>query len=203
MGGQGPLHRVRALRGGVSAAPHRARPQAPGGPCSLQKRGQGRSGQEDLLCRLHRVQEVREGLRGRRHPCRGQPCIRDRQQVHRLRQLHRGLPHRCDSQGGSGYIKEKGNGRGRKKGNLITYNGAPHLVQNCLPGFTTSPQVLQKFASFFLGTSGSTGATGASVTAASSHERNIPCMPCLLYTSDAADDLLCVDLGGRRIIKKK
>src|SRR5680860_1893229 len=29
------------------------------------------------------------------------------------------------------------------------------------------------------------------------------CAPCLLYTSDAADDLLCVDLGGRRIIKKK
>ena len=26
---------------------------------------------------------------------------------------------------------------------------------------------------------------------------------CLLYTSDAADALLCVDLGGRRIIKKK
>src|SRR5659263_624531 len=31
-----------------------------------------------------------------------------------------------------------------------------------------------------------------------------PTIPyCLLYTSDAADDLLCVDLGGRRIIKKK
>src|SRR5680860_1921459 len=30
-----------------------------------------------------------------------------------------------------------------------------------------------------------------------------PARPCLLYTSDAADDLLCVDLGGRRIIKKK
>ena len=29
------------------------------------------------------------------------------------------------------------------------------------------------------------------------------CGSCLLYTSDAADDLLCVDLGGRRIIKKK
>ncbi len=28
-------------------------------------------------------------------------------------------------------------------------------------------------------------------------------MSVLLYTSDAADDLLCVDLGGRRIIKKK
>ena len=26
---------------------------------------------------------------------------------------------------------------------------------------------------------------------------------CLLYTSDAAEDLLCVDLGGSRIIKKK
>ena len=26
---------------------------------------------------------------------------------------------------------------------------------------------------------------------------------CLLYTSDAADDPLCVDLGGRRLIKKK
>ena len=26
---------------------------------------------------------------------------------------------------------------------------------------------------------------------------------CLLYTSDAADDLLCVDFGGRRIIRKK
>ena len=26
---------------------------------------------------------------------------------------------------------------------------------------------------------------------------------CLLYTSDAADDLLCVDLGGPRSIKKK
>eukprot|EP00657_Telonema_sp_P-1_P006167 TRINITY_DN24319_c0_g1_i1.p1 TRINITY_DN24319_c0_g1~~TRINITY_DN24319_c0_g1_i1.p1 ORF type:complete len:124 (+),score=14.24 TRINITY_DN24319_c0_g1_i1:26-397(+) len=25
---------------------------------------------------------------------------------------------------------------------------------------------------------------------------------CLLYTSDAADDLLCVDLGGRRLINK-
>ena len=30
-----------------------------------------------------------------------------------------------------------------------------------------------------------------------------PAEDCLLYTSDAADDLLCVDLGGRRIIKKK
>ena len=34
-------------------------------------------------------------------------------------------------------------------------------------------------------------------------EQGFLCMCCLLYTSDAADDLLCVDLGGRRIIKKK
>ena len=34
--------------------------------------------------------------------------------------------------------------------------------------------------------------------------RKIPLLwVCLLYTSDAADDLLCVDLGGRRILKKK
>eukprot|EP00825_Cyclidium_porcatum_P017349 TRINITY_DN2008_c0_g1_i1.p1 TRINITY_DN2008_c0_g1~~TRINITY_DN2008_c0_g1_i1.p1 ORF type:complete len:314 (-),score=69.06 TRINITY_DN2008_c0_g1_i1:66-1007(-) len=31
-----------------------------------------------------------------------------------------------------------------------------------------------------------------------SHSKN-----CLLYTSDAADDMQCVDLGGRRIIQKK
>ena len=30
-----------------------------------------------------------------------------------------------------------------------------------------------------------------------------PFMPCLLYTSDAADERSSVDLGGRRIIKKK
>ena len=30
-----------------------------------------------------------------------------------------------------------------------------------------------------------------------------PVHPCLLYTSDAAADLLRVDLGGRRNIKKK
>ena len=29
------------------------------------------------------------------------------------------------------------------------------------------------------------------------------CVCCLLYTSDAADERSSVDLGGRRIIKKK
>eukprot|EP00658_Telonema_sp_P-2_P061749 TRINITY_DN50417_c0_g1_i1.p1 TRINITY_DN50417_c0_g1~~TRINITY_DN50417_c0_g1_i1.p1 ORF type:complete len:100 (+),score=4.92 TRINITY_DN50417_c0_g1_i1:150-449(+) len=32
---------------------------------------------------------------------------------------------------------------------------------------------------------------------------NRPCRYCLLYTSDAADEEDSVDLGGRRIIKKK
>eukprot|EP00657_Telonema_sp_P-1_P006630 TRINITY_DN2585_c0_g1_i2.p1 TRINITY_DN2585_c0_g1~~TRINITY_DN2585_c0_g1_i2.p1 ORF type:complete len:197 (+),score=79.41 TRINITY_DN2585_c0_g1_i2:49-639(+) len=34
-------------------------------------------------------------------------------------------------------------------------------------------------------------------------EGSVQSFICLLYTSDAADDLLCVYLGGRRIIKKK
>ena len=33
-------------------------------------------------------------------------------------------------------------------------------------------------------------------------EHNEQLDSCLLYTSDAADDMKCVDLGGRRIIKK-
>ena len=44
------------------------------------------------------------------------------------------------------------------------------------------------------------------MTVAPVHDRAAnmrPSYACLLYTSDAADDLLCVDLGGRRIIKKK
>ena len=33
--------------------------------------------------------------------------------------------------------------------------------------------------------------------------RRVQRRPCLLYTSDAADERSSVDLGGRRIIKKK
>src|SRR5680860_685447 len=42
-----------------------------------------------------------------------------------------------------------------------------------------------------------------STNANSNTENAVYTNPCLLYTSDAADDLLCVDLGGRRIIKTK
>src|SRR5680860_1898704 len=44
---------------------------------------------------------------------------------------------------------------------------------------------------------------GATVIGALTTLKEVQNSTCLLYTSDAADDLLCVDLGGRRIIKKK
>ena len=51
-------------------------------------------------------------------------------------------------------------------------------------------------------------AAGGGVAPSASAAPTKPSLPaewkyCLLYTSDAADDLLCVALGGRRIIKKK
>src|SRR5659263_767800 len=45
-----------------------------------------------------------------------------------------------------------------------------------------------------------TGRPPAVEDAGRRHERRRRLGGCLLYTSDAADDLLCVDLGGRRII---
>ena len=50
---------------------------------------------------------------------------------------------------------------------------------------------------------GRTGEGAAKGTGARNDQQCSRFRPCLLYTSDAADDLLCVDLGGRRIIKKK
>ena len=44
---------------------------------------------------------------------------------------------------------------------------------------------------------------GPDVIAACRNATDVPFEACLLYTSDAADDLLRVDLGGRRSIKKK
>ena len=46
-------------------------------------------------------------------------------------------------------------------------------------------------------------ASRAPLAVLSNHGKEMAPLGCLLYTSDAADDLLCVDLGGRRIIKKK
>ena len=47
------------------------------------------------------------------------------------------------------------------------------------------------------------GDSGRRVVSGTDQVGLIAASACLLYTSDAADDLLCVDLGGRRIIKQK
>ena len=62
--------------------------------------------------------------------------------------------------------------------------GAAHAQEKVTIGFITD------MSSLYSDVEGKGGATAIQ-------------MACLLYTSDAADDLLCVDLGGRRIIKKK
>ena len=41
------------------------------------------------------------------------------------------------------------------------------------------------------------------ITSPSVTDIDLPHTPCLLYTSDAADEEDSVDLGGRRILKKK
>ena len=47
------------------------------------------------------------------------------------------------------------------------------------------------------------GLSTVSVTDAALRDAVGPGVPCLLYTSDAADERSSVDLGGRRILKKK
>src|SRR5450756_1500106 len=62
------------------------------------------------------------------------------------------------------------------------------------------PKVLQEPGKFALILSFSRWEKGYNSPSPAGRGWPIP-HPCLLYTSDAADDLLCVDLGGRRIIK--
>ena len=52
-------------------------------------------------------------------------------------------------------------------------------------------------------TTAATGAEWAVRAAGSAHCGAVQHRRCLLYTSDAADERSSVDLGGRRIIKKK
>ena len=63
-------------------------------------------------------------------------------------------------------------------------------------------EVNTKMAFITAGMGGGTGTGGAPIIAKICKDLGILTV-CLLYTSDAADDLLCVHLGGRRIIKKK
>src|SRR5450756_293568 len=71
--------------------------------------------------------------------------------------------------------------------------GSSHVV-NAPPMLSRPPMNAEPTASTIIGTVIS---LGASCGCWSLVHRSV----CLLYTSDAADDLLCVDLGGRRIIK--
>ena len=48
-----------------------------------------------------------------------------------------------------------------------------------------------------------TGGSPSSPQPGTTSRSRPPSRPCLLYTSDAADERSSVDLGGRRIIKKK
>ena len=67
------------------------------------------------------------------------------------------------------------------------------------PGTTTNPFDPQ--ATPGGSSSGTSAAVGAGMIPAGLGNQVVG--SCLLYTSDAADDTPCVDLGGRRIIKKK
>src|SRR5450756_3128959 len=87
---------------------------------------------------------------------------------------------------------------------VVCPNTLPMLTIE-LPGFITRPQACAiQYEPFRLMSMTCRNCSGVSMLAGTA----VP-MPalltrmCLLYTSDAADDLLCVDLGGRRIIKKK
>src|SRR5680860_1891384 len=71
------------------------------------------------------------------------------------------------------------------------------------PTSSSSSQAQIRMMSGISGPISSRQALMISVASFMRPRRSPPYSSCLLYTSDAADDLLCVDLGGRRIIKKK
>ena len=91
-------------------------------------------------------------------------------------------------------------GVGRRVFFFQAEDGIRDLVRSRGLGDVYKRQVRRRFAG--AGWAGCERVGGRPIgRAVGGHVRGI--QPCLLYTSDAADDLLCVDLGGRRIIKKK
>ena len=70
-----------------------------------------------------------------------------------------------------------------------------------VPSAVTSTEPVQAAPSD--GSASSEGANRAVVRIPANHLMATLPGPCLLYTSDAADERSSVDLGGRRIIKKK
>src|SRR5450756_3226420 len=78
----------------------------------------------------------------------------------------------------------------------------PHMAW-CLQGYTgpiTGMKPKSSETGWNLCSTYQSSITGSPVSSVVTWARRF--WDCLLYTSDAADDLLCVDLGGRRIIKK-
>ena len=76
------------------------------------------------------------------------------------------------------------------------------VMEQRVEGWAGAPQSL--YSDHYLRTQPIDGPMGFKIEAPPLHPLILATsMPCLLYTSDAADDLLCVDLGGRRIITKK
>ena len=68
----------------------------------------------------------------------------------------------------------------------VIHTHSTHLVALTLAGVWSAADVLPPITPYFVMKVG-----------------HVPLIACLLYTSDAADERSSVDLGGRRIIKKK
>src|SRR5450756_3169080 len=83
-----------------------------------------------------------------------------------------------------------------------THSSTPSPSEESLQSSRPRPTARPRQRAILRSTANVTLSNGSSI----SSNTSVPSphvMTCLLYTSDAADDLLCVDLGGRRIIKKK
>eukprot|EP00656_Telonema_subtile_P027683 TRINITY_DN2981_c0_g1_i1.p4 TRINITY_DN2981_c0_g1~~TRINITY_DN2981_c0_g1_i1.p4 ORF type:complete len:105 (+),score=0.26 TRINITY_DN2981_c0_g1_i1:360-674(+) len=90
---------------------------------------------------------------------------------------------------------------------LPTVVSPPSMLTNPIPlaRYTSTPSIMLAFLH------GHPFGTSGSDSLASSRRGHVgsglppysALIPCLLYTSDAADEEDSVDLGGRRIIKKK
>src|SRR5680860_772783 len=96
-------------------------------------------------------------------------------------------------------MAEKLYNEAKEENNKSKYRKALRLFEQIVPQYRGKPQgekVTYLFADTYY-------QLKDNYLAGYQFERFTSAYPCLLYTSDAADDLLCVDLGGRRIIKKK
>ena len=132
---------------------------------------------------------------------RGRPALRPVLQLVRdLDSSHNALAgEEGDAQGGA--VLPGGCGPGLRTGNGIEAHGLPPL--NDLPDSALQYRALFGSAGHELFSVPSVVGELPGDGVQQDHANAGHPQTCLLYTSDAADDLLCVDLGGSRIIKKK